>query len=358
MIPYYILFIVTFLFTVFDFIQSRYVRLCAYIPLCLLLVGFVGLRALGVDNDGFAYQDAFRLVGEKYSWLDLLLGNYDETMERGYLLFNKLVYTLGGNIHVVFMVMAFLTGLLNFTLIYKYSPMPFLSVLIYLCFFYLYRDFTQIRYALSAAMGFWSICFFVDKKYWWSFASVFFAAFIHSSVLIVPLFYLLYVFMRNYPFYLVLPVVGLIIGFFDPVMYLFALGGLPPTLAGYVEQEEFGESGYMLSAIAEIFILGIFYYRSKLTTFYGERTIDLFMVALSLGSFINLMFISFAIMQRLSSLLFTVIALVMPYLFCVIEDDIRDRNLGLLIRVVFMIFVLYYGLKMIDIDLVRPYAIV
>src|SRR5690606_19724704 len=153
MIPYYILFAVTFLFTVFDFIQSRYVRLCAYVPLCLLLIGFVAFRALGVDNDGIAYQDAFRLVSEKYSWLDLLRGNYDETMERGYLLLNKLVFDLGGNIHVVFTIMALLTGLLNFALIYKYSPMPFLSVLIYLCFFYLYRDFTQIRYALSAVMG-------------------------------------------------------------------------------------------------------------------------------------------------------------------------------------------------------------
>ncbi|WP_374743315.1 EpsG family protein [Parapedobacter sp. 2B3] len=323
----------------------------------MLLIGFVGLRGLGVDNDGVAYQDAFRLVGEKYSWLDLLRGNYDETMERGYLLFNLFVFALGGNIHVVFVVMALLTGLLNFTLIFKYSPMPFLSVLVYLCFFFLYRDFTQIRYALSAAMGFWSICFFVDKKYGWSFTLVFFAAFIHSSVLIVPLFYLLYIAIRRYTFYLILPLAGLVIGFFDPVMYLFMLGGLPPTLAGYVEQEEFGKSGYMLSAIAEIFMLGIFYYRSKLTTFYGDRAIDLFMVALSFGSFINLMFISFAIMQRLSSLLFTVIVLVMPYLFNVIEEDVKDRNIGVLIRLVFAIFVLYYGLKMIDIELVRPYSI-
>ncbi|HWK56697.1 MAG TPA: EpsG family protein [Parapedobacter sp.] len=356
MLVYYLLFFVTFLFTVFDFIQSQYIRLFAYVPLCLLLIAFVGLRSLGVDNDGIAYQDAFQLAGE-YAWSDLLRGNYPETMERGYLLFNKLVFTLGGDIYVVFIVMALLTGLVNFTLIFKYSPMPFLSVLIYLCFFYLYRDFTQIRYALSAAVGLWVICLLAEKKYIWSAAFIFFATFIHSSILIVPLFYLFYALIRNHLFYLILPIVGFIVSFFDPVMFLFTLGGLPPTLAGYVQQEEFGRGGYMLSAIAQIFMLVIYFYRSKLLEFYNERAIDLFFVALSLGSFINLTFISFAIMQRLSSLLFTVIVFVMPYVFCIMEDDANERNLGLLIRFVSMMFLLYYGFKMIDIELVRPYSI-
>lgn len=356
MVSYYALFFITFSFTVFDFVQSTYIRLFAFVPLCLFIIAFAGLRGLGVDNDGVAYQDAFRMAGE-YSWSDLATGNYLDKMERGYLLFNKLVYSLGGDIHIVFVVMALLTGLLNFTLIFKYSPMPFFSVLIYVCFFYLYRDFTQIRYALSAALGIWAVCFFVDRRYIWSGVCIFFATFIHGAVLIVPLFYLFYSLIRSYSFYVILPVVGMVIGFLDPVMYLFALGGLPPTLANYVEQEEFGKGGYMLSAIAQFFIFAVFYYRNKLLEFYQERTIDLFFAALSMGSFINLMFISFAIMQRLSSLLFTVIVLLMPYVFSTMEDDLKDRNLGLFARFAFMAFVLYYGLKMINIDLVRPYSI-
>ncbi len=356
MIAYYIFFCVIVLFTVFDFVKDRSVQLLAYVSLCILLVAFAGLRSLGVDNDGVAYNEAFRLASE-HSWLDLATGNYSDKMERGYLLLNKGIYTLGGNIHLVFFFMALLTGLLNYTVIFKYSPMPFLSVLVYACFFYLYRDFTQIRYALSAAFGIGAMFLLVDRRFAGAAALVFFGTFIHGAVLILPVFYIVYVFMKNYIVYLVLPLIGLFLGFLNPITYLFMLGGLPPTLASYVEQDQLGKGGYMLSAVAQIFLLAIFFFRNKLIEFYETRLIDLFLVALSLGSFINLTFISFSIMQRLSSLLFTVIIFIMPYIFNVMEDDGKDRNLALILRFIFILFVLYYGLKMIDMELVRPYSI-
>lgn len=356
MLPYYLLVTITFLFTIFDFVRSRNIRLLAYVPLCALLVVFVGFRSLGTDNDSINYEQAFDFAGG-LSWTDLFLGDYTDKMERGYLLLNKLVFTLGGNIHVVFILMALLTGLVNYALIFKNSPMPFFSVLIYVCFFYFYRDFTQIRYALSAGIGIWVIFLFINRKYLKCSFLVFVAAFIHSAVLIVPVFCFLYALGRNYWLYFLLPVVGLIGSFYNPVMYLFSLGGLPPILANYVEQDEFGRGGYMLSAIAQVFMLGMLIFKDKMLRFYDKRMLDLFFIALSLASFINLLFISFAIMQRLSSLLFGVIVFVMPYIFRVIETNIQDRDTGLLLRFVFIVFVLYYGLNMIDLELMRPYSI-
>src|SRR5690606_19321858 len=130
----------------------------------LFLVLFVGLRSIGVDNDSAAYEEAFKIAG-KTSWIDLFTGNYGETMERGYLLLNKLIYSVDGTVHGVFLMMDILTGLINFTLIYHRSPLPFSSVLMYVCLFYFFRDFTQIRYALSAGLGLWAIFMLIDAKY-------------------------------------------------------------------------------------------------------------------------------------------------------------------------------------------------
>lgn len=356
MLPYYLLLITVFLSTFADFIESREGRLVGYALLCTLLVMFTGLRGLGVDNDGIAYEDAMALTSN-LSWAQLLAGDYDFTMERGYMLLNKAVDALGGNIRVVFLLMALATGLVNYTLFYKRSPYPYCSLLVYVCFFYFYRDFTQIRFALSAGMGMWAVFMFVDRKYVPAALLVFIAAFFHSSVLVIPMLLLAYALVRNYRVYFFLPLLGLIGGRFDPVMYLFELGGLPPTLAIYVEQDEFGSGGYMISVVAQVFMLAVLIYKDELLKLYSKRKLDVLYIALSLGSFINLLFISFAIMQRLSTMLFTVIVFLLPYLFSIIESKEREQYTGLFMRFLFVLFVLYYGLNMIDVGLMRPYRV-
>lgn len=356
MLPYYLLLIAVFLFTLVDFAESKEARLIVYGFLCALLVAFAGLRGVGVDNDGIAYEDALNLASN-LSWGQLFSGNFDFTMERGYMLLNKTVSTLGGDVHVVFVIMALATGLVNYTLIYRRSPYPFCSLLVYVCFFYFYRDFTQIRYALSAGIGMWAVFMFVDRKYIHAALLIFFAAFFHSSVLIIPLLFLAYALLRNYWVYFFLPILGAVGAFFDPVMYLFQLGGLPPTLAIYVEQNELGSGGYMVSVVAQVFMLAVLIYKRELVMLYTKRKVDILYIALSVGSFVNLLFISFAIMQRLSSMLFMAIVFLLPYLFSIIESKQKEEYTGLFIRFLFMVFVLYYGLNMIDTGLLRSYRI-
>src|SRR5690606_27755828 len=243
MAEYYILVLVTLLLCIFDFMQNQAIRLTVYIFYCLLLVLFAGLRAVGVDNDGASYEEVLQIAGNT-PWIDLVTGNYSEAMERGYLLLNKLIYVLGGDIRVVFLIMAFATGLVNYSLIFARSPFPFCSLFIYVCFFYYYRDFTQIRYALSAALGMWSIFYFIDKNYIKSAVIIALASLIHGAVLVVPVLFVAYALCRNYLVYCMLPVLGLIGSFFNPVEYLLTIGGLPPTLARYAEMADLGKGGY------------------------------------------------------------------------------------------------------------------
>ncbi|MFC3199219.1 EpsG family protein [Parapedobacter deserti] len=356
MTPYYAIVITTFLLSVFDLVRSHAIRFSVYVGYCIVLVLFVGLRSVGVDNDSVNYEEAFSLAAS-LPWSDLITGNYDETMERGYLVLNKVIHSLGGGIRTVFLLMAILTGLVNYTLIYKKSPFPFASLLLYVCFFYFYRDFTQIRFALSAGLGLWALFRLTEGKYWSFAVLVLVGAGFHSAVLIVPFVSLFYVLIKSLWFYFVLPLLGVLGGLFNPVMILFSLGGLPPTLAQYVEFDELGKGGYVPSIIAQVFMAGMMIFRRRLLNYHPKKVIDYMFIALSLASFINLLFISFAIMQRLALLLFGAILFSMPYVCKMLESDRSEKFLALFLRAIFMLYVLYYGLKMVNPNLMQPYSI-
>lgn len=358
MIYYYILVFFSASMVVFDFVKDRHIQVAFFSLQCLVLTLFVGLRTIGVDNDSLNYWDAFQLAGG-LSWNEIWIGNYPLSIERGYMLLNKLANVMGADIHAVFMTMAVATGLVNYTLIFKKSPFPFTSLLIYVGFFFFYRDFTQIRYALAAGIGVWSIFLFLERRYWRSLLLVLIFAFMHSAILIVLLFALSFVVIRNRFVYFVLPFIGLIVGFFDPIVLIFNFVGLPDTLARYVLENEFGRGGYAISAITQLVMVGFLLFWKPLLANYPKRIVEGLFIAIAMGSFINLLFISFSIMQRLSSLLFGMVVFALPCLFKAVESQIKleEQLLTTFIRLIFCLFALYYGIMMIHPDILQPYRI-
>ena len=355
---YYILLFFCGAMVVFDFVKDRQVQFVFFSLECLVLILFAGLRSIGVDNDSLNYWDAFQQVNG-LAWNELLLGNYPTSIERGYMLLNKAVSSAGMGIHVVFMIMAVATGLINYTLIFKKSPFPFTSLLIYVGFFFFYRDFTQIRYALAAGIGMWAIFLFLDRHYWRALLLVCLFSFMHSALLIVLPFMLAFTVLKNRLIYFLLPIVGLVGGFFDPIMLIFNAVGLPDTLARYVLENEFGRGGYAISAISQLVMLGFLLFWKLLLDYYPKRVIEGLFIALSLGSTINLLFISFSIMQRLSLLLFGMVLFALPYLFRAVESKIKleEQLATTIIRLVFCLFALLYGMLMIHPDILQPYRI-
>jgi len=342
----------------FDFVRDRHIQFIFFSIACLALVLFAGLRSVGVDNDSLNYWGEFQLASG-LSWGDILTGSYLSSMERGYMLLNKLVSVTGMGIHAVFLLMAASTGLMNYTLIFKKSPYPFTSLVIYVGFFFLYRDFTQIRYALSAGVGMWAIFCFLEQKYWRSLILVFLFAFVHSAILVVGLFVAAFMISRNRFVYFALPVVGLVGGFFDPIILIFNLVGLPEALTRYILVNEFGRGGYAISAVAQLAMLGFLLFWKPLLNHYPKRLVEGMFVALSLGSFINLLFISFSIMQRLSSLLFGMAIFALPFLFKAAASKVRleEKFAWVVVQLAFCLFAVYYGIKMIHPDILQPYRI-
>ena len=358
MIYYYILLFFSASMLIFDFVKDRYIQVVFFSFQGLVLTLFTGLRTIGVDNDSLNYWDAFQLAAG-VPWTEIWAGNYPSSIERGYMLLNKLVYVAGADIRTVFMTMAVATGLVNYSLIFKKSPFPFTSLLIYVGFFFFYRDFTQIRYALSAGIGVWAIFLFLERRYWYALLLTVIFSFIHSAIWVVLLFVLSFVVIRNRFVYFALPVLGLVLGFFDPIILIFNFVGLPDTLTRYVLENEFGRGGYAISAIAQLVMVGFLLFWNALLANYPKRIVEGLFIAISIGSFINLLFISFSIMQRLSSLLFGLVIFALPYLFKAVESQISEKEqlLTTFMRWVFCLFALYYGIMMIHPDILQPYRI-
>ena len=357
MIPYYLLVILAFLLVFFDFQPSRKIKLVVFSACGIMLFLFAGLRSVGTDNDSHNYEDAYYSV-ENTTWTDILAGDYEhKTMERSYMLLNKAMVTAGLDVRFLFLLLAALSVGLTLRIIWKRSPFPFSSLLFYTCFFYFYRDFTQIRYAVAAALGMHALFLFIDKKYLPAGYVILAAVFFHSSMLVLFLLVLAYMAIRNYWFYFLLPVAGFLAGLFNPVIFLMRVGGLPPALINYVEQEDLGRGGYVASVISQLLLLGAWVFRGRLLRHYSERHIGILYAALSIGSFINLTFISFSIMQRLSLMLFGVTMFLGMYLFRLLENRPSERYAVLSLQLLFNIYVCYYGLKMIGPEILQPYDI-
>lgn len=352
MIIYYAIFIASYLLCIFDFIKGSKIKLFVYIIFTALITLIAGLRTVGVDNDSIAYQQIF-ISSNNLSFFQILIGDYWENTERGFYLLNKLIFSLGGDIRVLLLVVSIFTACLNYSIIYKISPYPFLSLLFYLSFFYLYRDFTQIRYGLCCAIVFYSIYFYIKKKYFLFFFFLFFSFLFHNSsyilILILPFFY----FFKNKLVYFYLPIIGLVGIFYNFLPLLLSLGGEIQYLQIYLDES--GNAGLMIPFIgAVIMVIYIFNEKKLLAINYDYNWVEYFFKFFAISVTLNFLFFQISIFQRFSYLFFQFGILLLPMMIKNLRIS-RYKIYYNLLYFAFATFFLYYGLKMINPNLIRPY---
>ncbi|SDM17637.1 EpsG family protein [Pedobacter antarcticus] len=349
MFVYYAVFILAFLLCTFDYIDDGIVKRGIYISFCTILILLPGLKSIGTDNDSSNYEEIFR-ISAAISYSDGFAGRYEENTERGYLLLNKVVNSLGGDINSLFLVVALLTGVLNYTLFYKLCEYPFTAVLIYISFFYLYRDFTQIRYGLSCALVFWSVYYFLKPHYLLGFLFFVLSLLIHSTslilILVLPICYLI----KNRYLYAILPVfclVGLVI---NPFPILLSLGGVPEHMQIYFDEE--GGGGFVVSFIGLLMMALYLFFNRKIMS--ENFNFSMYYRLLAVGVSLNLLFIQASIFQRFSHLFFQCSVLFLPNVLKELEKS-TYKYYFVMMHFLFNCFFLYYGCKLIEPILIRPY---
>ncbi|WP_145858745.1 EpsG family protein [Pedobacter sp. BG31] len=349
MLIYYMIFSVAFTCTIFDYVQGKLLKSIIFLLFCSIVICFPAFRTVGVDNDSINYVEIFNST-INYSLSDILAGNYWENTERGYMLLNKVISMAGGDINWVFFIMAVATGLFTYSFIYKVSPLPFTSVLFYLSFFYLYRDFTQIRYALSASIAFYAIYFLANRRFILFLLSFIFAMLFHNASVVILLIAPFVFLVKNKYVYLIMPVfctIGLFVNFFP---LLLSLAGVPQYMSVYLEES--GGAGLVVTVfgLAIMAIYTLFYKRLQ------DNDLDLsfYYRVFALGVSLNMLFFQSPIFQRFTYLLFQFGVILLPTMLAQLQKG-KDKYYFVLLHFLFLCFLLYYSYKLIDPHLIRPY---
>ncbi len=344
---YYLVFFVAFLLVPLDFLRERLLGKTIYIAFCCFIVFLPAMRQIGIDNDSLTYEGLFYSISD-YSFIDIVSGNYWENIERGFALLIKIVDSLGGDIHTLLVIVAVLTGIINYTFFYKFTPYPFLALFFYLSFFYLYRDFTQIRYGLSCSILFWTVIFFRDNRYKLSAGTLLLAILFHNTAFIFLLALPFVYYVKNKLFYFVFPFVSLVGFIINPFPFLLKLGFVPSHM--FIYSDEQGGAGLSVSVFGYFIMLLYLGYSKKF-----DSSQDLFFRLLALSSGINLLFISSAIFQRFSYSFFQFGIIVLTHVLYKTEKS-ELKTYMLLVHLLICVLFLMYGCKLVDPELIKPYV--
>lgn len=171
-ILFIIAFLVIFLSIVEDYL-GKY-KCYAYISICVILIIYATCREVGFDRDSNNYEYFFLNYDSKL---------VSKTVEVSYLLISNLINKVSQNVHYIFFIYALLGISLKFIAIRKLSNLYFLPILIYISYYYILHDLTQIRAAVASGFFLLSIPYQAEGKRWKAFILMTCAVFFHYSAL-------------------------------------------------------------------------------------------------------------------------------------------------------------------------------
>ena len=161
-----------------------------------LLIVLLGLRAetMGIDllntiNPGYllSFEDL-----NKYSWMDILRMDEYYNYEKGYIIFNKLIGSIWVNRQFFLMVCAFISFAPVGLVIFRYSKMPLLSVIIFLGLPSFIISFSGLRQGLAIGITMLAFDRVLKKKPVSFILLVLLASTFHSSALMFLIVYPVY----------------------------------------------------------------------------------------------------------------------------------------------------------------------
>ncbi len=124
-------------------------------------------------------------------------------------------------------------------------------------------------------------------------------------------------------------------------------------LSIYINEE--GGGSLSISILGYFLILIHYLLTKRNSDIVKNNYSDFYYKIIGLGVSLNLLFIQSAIFQRFSFLLFQFFALFAPIVIKEIQTLTKNKEISLLFYYSISFFMLFYGIRMIDPNLIRPY---
>ncbi|MDD8117538.1 EpsG family protein [Escherichia coli] len=147
-----------------------------------VLIVLTSLRPIGIDADSLSYLEAYKLAQNGIYVISEPTFNFFSLISTTFFYDNNI------GIGFLFFIYAGLSISIKFYTIYKYSSSIYLSILVYVCVFYILHEMTQIRVGLASAfflLGIHDLIMGNKRKY---LMKIFLACLCHfSSLVLIPL---------------------------------------------------------------------------------------------------------------------------------------------------------------------------
>jgi hypothetical protein len=194
----------------------------------ITLILFSGLKPIGIDRDSVNYVN---MIKESIKFEDLYLR---EPAFNVIQIFNGLAFDKSTT--AFFLIFAFLGVSLKIIAILRSSLYPILSLIIYICFYYILHDLTQIRVGVASALFLLAINDRINDRKPNSVIKAFAAMCFHYSAVLALVIFLINKNKINKTMYLLLPIAGVMATLILNVNVLsFAAQYLPDFLSSKIK---------------------------------------------------------------------------------------------------------------------------
>ena len=176
-----VIFIFTLIFALFENYLKQY-RGYVYILIGLILILIAGLREVGIDPDSYDYESNF-LHSENTESMN--------AVEYSYILISNFVHSFSNDVHILFLIYAFLGVSLKMYAFRKFSDLWFITLAIYISYYYVLHDCIQIRTGVLSGLLLMAIIKLGDGKKKTAFLLLALGCFFHySAIILLPVFFL------------------------------------------------------------------------------------------------------------------------------------------------------------------------
>lgn len=332
--------VVNFLFLLLykNGLDATYSKFSFFI-LYLALVLIVGLRGEGVDHDYTTY---------------LISITKNETIsEPTYLIISLLISSFNLPTVLLFLLYAILGIGIKLYVIDKYSKLPIIAILIYLCNFLLLHDINQIRAGVASAFILLSVPFLAQKERFKFCLCIISATLFHFSSFIA--FILLFITNNKlsrvtYLIWFILPILGLGIHLISlDIISFIPIDSVRSKLEMYKYLEEIGTEGFAQANLFNLYFLFklfIYYFFLFKYCYYKEdgRLFNIYLkiYGISLFLFPSLSSITPLLGYRTSELIGIIEILLFPYLFTIFKTKNQAKCMVVLYVILLFSINIFY----------------
>lgn len=319
----------------------------------IILVFIAGLRPVGLDADSIQYSfELFKNISD----LDFL--SKEPTF---WLLQQANLALFNGAALSFFLLYASIGVFIKFLAISRISPFPYLSIMVYVVFFFILQEMTQIRAGIAIGLVFWSMIDVITRNKVNFSLKILFAMLFHYSAIIFLFLYLIRskFGLKEFVFYFSLPLFGIFLMYsgFLQVLTLSFSSHLPSFLGFKIElyfQLMEQDKIKVVSPVnfGNVLLLVALYFAMFMVFFTPKKDLNYEVVILSIKwlSVGFLMLFSFSFIEvfayRMANYMFFSLVIILPFVFTRFKPVVLSVSMFL----IYLSYIFYSTMQMLNFE--------